>query len=77
MMFRKIAGAIFAALGALFAFAFHDRYWRWRDCFNELGRCFDPETQDVLLAQSGIGWGSLALACFAMAAALLVRISRN
>jgi hypothetical protein len=32
----------------LFAFAYYDRYWRWRDCFNELGRCYDPASQDVI-----------------------------
>jgi hypothetical protein len=40
--------------------AFHDRYWRWRDCFNELGRCYDPISQDVYLEQAGIVWGGLA-----------------
>ncbi len=47
-------------LGVLFALAFEARYWRWRDCFNELGRCYDPVSQDVYLEQAGLVWGSLA-----------------
>lgn len=47
------------ALSALFWLAFYDRYWIWRDCFNELGRCWDPDGQQVLLEQSGIIWGGL------------------
>jgi hypothetical protein len=64
-------GAILAAAGLLLALAFHNRYWRWRDCFNELGRCFDPVTQDVYLQQSGLVYGGLVAACMG-AGALLV-----
>jgi hypothetical protein len=30
-----------------FGWLFYDRYWRLLDCFNELGRCFDPESETV------------------------------
>jgi hypothetical protein len=36
-MIRLTVGHVFAGLAGLFGFAFYDRYWRWRDCFNELG----------------------------------------
>ena len=55
--------AVFAAAAALFGLAFYDRYWRWRDCFNELGRCYDAESQDVYLEQAGIVWGTLTGIC--------------
>jgi hypothetical protein len=42
------------------AFAFQERYWRWRDCFNELGRCYDSEG-GVMVEQAGWIWGSLAV----------------
>ena len=42
------------------ALAFEARYWRWRDCFNELGRWYDPVSQDVYLEQAGMVWGGLA-----------------
>ena len=70
---RAVFGAVFLALGALLAFAFYDRYWRWRDCFNELGRCFDPVTQDVYLEQSGEVYGGLAALCLVLGLSLLLR----
>lgn len=69
-MLRWIPAGLMLALAVLFALAFHDRYWRWRDCFNELGRCYDPVGQDVYLEQAGIVWGGLTGLC--LAAALLL-----
>ena len=57
---RAILGVALIGSGVLFALAFESRYWRWRDCFNELGRCYDPVSQDVYLEQSGMVWGGLA-----------------
>jgi hypothetical protein len=44
-----IAAIIIFLLGcALFVgWLFYERYWRWLDCFNELGRWFDPESETV------------------------------
>lgn len=44
-----------------FAFVFYERYWRWRNCFNELGRCWDSESEQVFLEQAGIIWGGFTL----------------
>jgi hypothetical protein len=52
--------ALWLALTVLFALAFYDRYWRWRGCFNELGRCYDPE-EGVMVEQAGLIWGMLTL----------------
>jgi hypothetical protein len=30
-----------------FGWMFYERYWRWLGCFNELGRCYDPESSTV------------------------------
>lgn len=63
MTLRNLGPAIgvgFLFVSALLAVAFEGFYWRWRDCFNELGRCYDPETQTVYLQQSGIIWGTLS-----------------
>ena len=57
---RAAFAALWLAFTALFALAFHDRYWRWRGCFNELGRCYDPE-HGVMVEQAGAIWGSLTL----------------
>jgi hypothetical protein len=76
-MIRWIVALSLLGLAGLFALAFYERYWRWRGCFNELGRCYDPQSQEVFLEQSGIAWGSLALGCFAAALFLFIRIRRR
>ncbi len=69
--FRYLIAIVLIALGLAATALFYDRYWRWRDCFNELGRCFDPVSQDVYLEQSGLVWGSFATLFFATALVLL------
>ena len=68
---RIVLGIAATGIGALLALAFYDRYWRWRDCFNELGRCFDPVTQDVYLEQAGEVYGGLAALFLILGLALL------
>jgi cell division protein FtsX len=66
---RVIAGAfaLFWLCAALFfAWAFHELYWRWRDCFNELGRCYDPQTSTVATDASFV-WGVLAVMALVLA----------
>jgi len=68
---RAIAGAfaVFWLCAALFfAGAFYQRYWRWRDCFNELGRCYDPESSSVM-TDAGFMWGVVAVAALTLALA--------
>jgi hypothetical protein len=80
MIARVLAGLVGVALlglGAFFAFAFYVRYWQWRDCFNELGRCYDPVSQDVYLEQSGAVWGGMAGISLALAALVLFRVFRR
>ena len=55
-MIRKTISLAFFACAAFFAFAYYDRYFKWRDCFNEQGRCFDPETASVYVEQAGMVW---------------------
>jgi hypothetical protein len=76
-MIRLTVGLLFAIAGGLFGLAFYDRYWRRRDCFNELGRCYDAASQEVFLEQAGIVWGSLTAICFATTLVLLVRRRGN
>ncbi len=45
-----------------FGYAFHVRYWAWRDCFNELGRCYDPDGTGQVYTTAGQMWGLLSLA---------------
>lgn len=65
-MKRAISAVLALATGAgalLFTLAWHDRYWLWRDCFNELGRCYNSESGEVFLEQAGLVWGMFAIGC--------------
>ena len=74
---RGIFGAALIGLGVLFALAFDFRYWRWRDCFNELGRCYDPVSQDVYIEQAGLVWGSLAVVSLLAGVGLVMSLRRR
>lgn len=56
-MFRMIARLLLAfALCTpplFFASMYYNMHWRWRDCFNEEGRCFDDASGVVYHDQSG------------------------
>ncbi len=54
-----IAAAISLFFTALFTFAFHDRYWRHRNCFNDRGHCWVSE-DGINYTTSGIVWAPLA-----------------
>ncbi len=72
---RAGLAALWLAFTALFSLAFYDRYWRWRGCFNELGRCYDPD-EGVMLEQAGLVWGGLALVFGLLLVASLWRLLR-
>jgi LPXTG-motif cell wall-anchored protein len=74
---RILSGLLLTGVGILFALAYYDRYWRWRDCFNELGRCYDPVSQDVYLEQAGLVWGGFAAIALLSGIALLWRRRRR
>ena len=55
-----------ASLGAFcfavfFGASYYTQHFNRRDCFNESGRCFDPETGVVHFQESGAIWLALAL----------------
>jgi hypothetical protein len=68
----RTVAAILLIVAAFFGWVFHERHWRWRDCFNELGRCWDPVGEQVYVEGAGLIWGTLALLPFLGAAAPLV-----
>ena len=58
----RIILSLVSAAGVIpFGLAWYERYWRWRDCFNELGRCYDSASQEIVLEQAGLVWGSFAV----------------
>ncbi len=68
-----ILGAILSGFGTLlFGIAFHDRYWRHRECFNSLGRCWDAVEEQVYVEGAGLVWG-VPMALFALLLAICLR----
>ena len=57
------------SFAALSGWAFYAFYWRWRDCFNELGRCYDPVSQTVM-TDAGFVWGLMAVVALGLALVL-------
>ncbi len=71
---RIIYLLIYLSLIAVFSFAFYDSYYRHLDCFNERGRCFDPETA-IVYTEGGMVWGLLAAIFATLAALSLIRLT--
>lgn len=55
-LMRKMIVVVSLGFCVIFGFAYYEQYFKWRDCFNDLGRCYDSETGIVYLEQSGIVW---------------------
>jgi hypothetical protein len=72
-----ILATLSAAGAVLFGLAYYERYWRWRDCFNELGRCYDSASEEVFLEQAGLVWGSFAVVSMLLTALLVWRALRR
>lgn len=68
--------ALWSLLTAAFAWMFHERYWRWVDCFNELGRCYDTDA-GVMVSQAAFIWGMPALICALLLAMSLWQLLRR
>jgi hypothetical protein len=59
-----------------FGWMFYERYWRWLGCFNELGRCFDPESETVATDSNSM-YGLLAAVALVLALLTAVSLLRN
>ena len=64
-MWRGVIFAFSLGLLGVCASMFYGQFYQWRSCFNDLGRCFDPETGVVYQAQSGVVWLMLTVLVFA------------
>lgn len=60
-MIRIRLASLLFGMFVLFGYVYYTQYVRWHDCFNEAGRCFDPQNGVVYLEQSGITWITLTL----------------
>jgi hypothetical protein len=65
--FGKAIFVVSAGLSILFCYAYFDAYFKRRNCFNEIGRCFDENDAVVYSQQSGLAWLSLAVLMAAIA----------
>ena len=57
---RKFVFWVSLGLAGLFWLAYYQFFFKWRGCFNELGRCFDADRGVVYLEQAGMVWLALA-----------------
>jgi hypothetical protein len=57
---RWSASGLWLILTLVCAMAFYERFWIWRDCFDELGRCYDSDA-GVMTKASGPIWGILTV----------------
>lgn len=57
-------------------FAYYALYFKWRTCFNEVGRCFDGDTGGVYLEQSQAIWLPLAVLASCVSLYQLWRLAR-
>jgi len=76
-IFRAILSVMFLGFAIAFGAAYYVQYFKWRDCFNELGRCYDSETGMVYLEQSGMIWFSLCALSFGLSAYQIWRVQRQ
>ena len=76
-MIRWITGLILLGISGGFFWLYHAQYFRWRGCFNDLGRCFDPVSGMVYLEQAGMIWLSLGVVTGFAALWLLWRASHK
>jgi len=57
-MFGLVIGVIGSAASLFF---YYIRYYKWRDCFNELGRCYDPGGSHEVYTTAGQMWGVVSI----------------
>ncbi len=67
-MIRKLSALVLLGLSLVSGYFYYVQYFRWRGCFNEMGRCFDAESGVVYLEQSGDTW--LLLTALALGASV-------
>ncbi len=70
-----LTGILAAGLSLASWYFFYIRYFAWRNCFNELGRCYDPDGTRQVYTTAGMTW-SLPGAFFLLVALVVFSIGR-
>lgn len=68
--------AIYFALFVGFAYSYYVRYFLFRDCFNELGRCYDPDGSGQVYTTSGQVWALAAVVFLVLGAKNIYQLWR-
>ena len=76
-MMRRIACLVLFGASVVFGWVYYAGYVARRECFNELGRCFDGETGVVYLEQSGVVWLMATVAAFGAGLLLAWRLGKR
>lgn len=71
-----LLAAVFALMALVFGAAFDAMYWRWRDCYNELGRCYNPDGAHVVYTTAGAVWLLPCVVCIVVSLAFALRRQR-
>ena len=58
---------IFSFLSLIFLHLYYTRYYRWIDCFNENGNCYNPDGSMQNYTTSGFVWIIPCVVCFVFA----------
>ena len=57
-------------------YGYYQFYWKWRNCFNDEGRCFDTTDSVVYHSQSGVALmaiGTFSAICLALGLIKIIR----
>ena len=65
-MNRVIYALFCLGLACTSGYFYYVQYFKWRSCFNEMGRCFDEDTGVVYSQQSGAVWLLVAVLALAI-----------
>lgn len=69
--------SLYVVLFIASAYAWYTRYFLWLDCFNELGRCYDPDGSKEVYTASGQVWAVPAIVFLVLGVKSLYQILRN
>lgn len=75
----KATVALWCTLSAWFFYVFYIRYFAWRNCFNELGRCYNPDGSEEVYTTSGFVWviPAMLFGLLGIASVLFLAFSRR
>ncbi|MFT6118635.1 MAG: hypothetical protein ACJAXK_000568 [Yoonia sp.] len=75
-LIRSITLTLPLCVAALCGVTYYTQYFKWRGCFNEMGRCFNAKTGIMYLQQSGTAWLLLTIGAVVVALYQLWRMIR-